>query len=35
MSYIVLSNKIDLKEIILLEKETARDSINQIVQDKI
>ena len=35
MTHIILSNKIDLKTIILIDKETARDPINQIVKEKV
>ena len=35
MTHIILSNKINMKAIILTDKETARDKINRIVKEKM
>ena len=35
INFVILSNKIDMKEIILTDKEKARESINKIVKEKI
>jgi len=35
ITHIILSNKINMEQIIIVEREKARDAINQIVKEKL
>jgi len=35
ITHIILSNKINMEQIIIVEREKARESINQIVKEKL
>jgi len=35
MTHIILSNKIDMRKITLVDREKARESIDKVVKDKI